>query len=117
MRTAWEKTALHLVETMHGHDISNELHNKKKVIIAKPELAEDVFDKHAERVSQHENQEPRPERARLDQKKASDGAVAGGEDAAAPMLLAILENEIEEATCQAAVCPSIKSNETEKTEA
>jgi hypothetical protein len=88
------------------------------VIITEPEHAEDVLHKHAKRVSRHENQEPRLERARPDQKRAPQAAIADGEDAAAPMsLLAILENKIEAATCQAAaVDPSIKSNETEKTE-
>jgi hypothetical protein len=101
---------------MHGHDISNELQDKKKLIIAKPEHAQDVLDKDAEKVTRHSNQELRLRRARLDQRMALEEAVADGEDAAAPMSLALLENEIEEAAQQAAVDPPIKLNEIEKTE-
>jgi predicted small metal-binding protein len=83
MRTAWDKT-VHHVRNAHGHDIGNELQNKKKAIMAEPEHAQDVLDKHAERVSQHENQELHPERARPDQKRARKAAVADGADAAVP---------------------------------
>jgi hypothetical protein len=36
MRTTWEKI-VHHVGTIYGHDISNELQNKKTVTILKPE--------------------------------------------------------------------------------
>ncbi len=58
MRTTWEKI-VHHVGTIYGHDISNELQNKKRVIITKPEHTQDVLDRHAERVTRHESQELR----------------------------------------------------------
>jgi hypothetical protein len=53
MRTTWEKF-VHHVGTIHGHDISNELLNKKTVIIEKPTHTQDVLDKHESRVIRHD---------------------------------------------------------------
>ena len=84
MRTTWEKI-VHHVGTIYGHDISNELQNKKTVTINKPEHTQDVLEKHAERVVRHESQELRLSNARLDQRRALEAAVEEGEDPAAPM--------------------------------
>jgi hypothetical protein len=115
MRTTWEKI-VHHAGTIYGHDISNELQNKKTVVIPKPEHTEDVLNKHAERVLRHNTQEERLVRARLAQKTALEAAVIAQEDLDAPMLLAILENEIEEAQYQATLDLPIALDETEKTE-
>jgi hypothetical protein len=106
MRTTWEKI-VHHVGKIYRHDISNELQNKKTVIITKPKHTQDVLDKH--------NQEQRLTRARLAQKTVLETAVTAG-DAEALMSLAILENEIEEAAYQASVDVPIALDEMEKTE-
>jgi hypothetical protein len=113
MRTTWEKI-VHHVGTIYGHDISNELQNKKKVIIPKPEHTQDVLDKHAERVTRHNYQEQRLTRARLDQKTALEASVATG-DPEATMSLALLETVMDEAAYQATIDLPIKLTETEKT--
>jgi hypothetical protein len=115
MRTTWEKI-VHHVETIYSHDISNELQNKKTVIIKKPKHTQEVLDKHADRVTRHNNQELRLTRARGDQETALRAAVDAGEDPEAPMLLALLENEVEEEAHQATIDLPIKLDETEKTE-
>ena len=50
MRTMWEKI-VHHVGTIHGHDVSNELLNKKIVSIPEPEYTQEVLDKHADKES------------------------------------------------------------------
>jgi hypothetical protein len=114
MRTTWE-TIVHHVSTIYGHDISNELLIKKTVIIDKPEHSQDVLNKHADRVTRHSNQELRLLAARLDQKTALEAAVIAGVNPIAPMLLALLENEIEEAAYQATVNLPIVLDESKKT--
>ena len=42
MRTTWEKLVHHVL-TIHGHDIINELQNKKNVNIPKPDHTQDVL--------------------------------------------------------------------------
>jgi hypothetical protein len=61
------------------------------------------------------DQEKRPRRAPLAQQTALRTAITVG-NAEAPMSLAILQNEIEEAAHQASVDSPIKLNETEQTE-
>jgi hypothetical protein len=114
MGATWEKT-VHHAGAICGHDVSNELQNKKTVVIPKPEHAEDVLNKHDERATRHNTQEQRLVRARQIQKTALEAAV-DADDADAPTSLATLENEIEEAECQAAVDLPIALDETEKTE-
>jgi hypothetical protein len=77
--------------------------------------------KHAERAIRHASQETRLINARRNQETALQARVAAGRnrdapDPEAPMLLALLENQIEEAACQATIDLSIKLDETEKTE-
>jgi hypothetical protein len=43
MRTTWEKI-VHHVGTIYGHDISNELQNKKTAINDEPKHTQDVLD-------------------------------------------------------------------------
>ncbi len=69
MRTTWEKL-VHHVGTIYGHDISNELQNKKTVTIAKPEHSVEVLAKHQDRVTRHNSQQQRLMSARLIQKTA-----------------------------------------------
>jgi hypothetical protein len=117
MRTTWEKI-VHHVGTIYGHDISNELQNKKTVVISKPEHTQDVLDKHAERVTRHNNQEQHLAKARLQPRRKfwSQQSAVKEKDAEAPMQLAILENKIEESAYQASIELPIAMNETEKTE-
>jgi hypothetical protein len=113
MRTTWEKI-VHHAGTIYGHDISNELLNKKTVVIQEPAYTPEVLEKHKERVLRNTNQQERLQLARYDQQVAFEAAVADG-DAEASMKLAILENDIEEATFQGTVDLPIKLDELEKT--
>jgi hypothetical protein len=98
MRTTWEKIEHH-VGTIYGHDISNELLNKKYVSIPEPEYTQETLAKHATRASRVQSQQRRLQTARRAHESALKKAIlAGDEDAT--MKLAILENEIEEATYQ-----------------
>ncbi len=113
MRTTWEKI-VHHAGTIYGHDISNELLNKKLVVIPEPEYTPEVLVKHQERVLRNESQQQRLQTARVTQQNALSLAVAAG-DADAPMKLAILENEIEEAVYRETMDLPIKLNKLEKT--
>jgi hypothetical protein len=115
MRTTWENT-VHHVGTVCDHDISNELHNKKTVIIQKPKHAQEALDEHAERETRHNNQERCLANAREDQETAPQAAVTAAADPEAPMLLALLENQIKEAAHQATVNLPIKLDKTKQTE-
>jgi hypothetical protein len=64
MRTTWEKI-VHHVGTIYGHDISNELQNKKTVIIDEPKHTQDVLDKHAAKEVRRQTQQTRLDQARL----------------------------------------------------
>jgi hypothetical protein len=115
MRTTWEKI-VHHVGTIYGHDISNELQNKKLVIISKPEHTPEVLAKHLERETRHANQILRLKDAREDKRSALSKEVVLDRDPDASMSLAILDNEIEEADYQATLKLPIKLDESEKTE-
>ena len=115
MRTTWEKI-VHHVGTIYGHDISNELQNRKTVTITKPEYTQAVQDKHADRVARHTAQQQRLDAARQAKKAVLEQAVADGTDTDAPMELAVLTNEIEEAAYQATVELPVKLTDEEATE-
>jgi hypothetical protein len=66
MRTTWEKI-VHHVGTIYGHGISNELQNKKTVLVIEPEDTLEVLKKHEERVMRNQNQQQRLQIARLSQ--------------------------------------------------
>ena len=113
-RVTWEKTVHHL-GTICRQDTSNELQSEKRVIIAKPERAQGVLDKRADRVIRRNisQQQERLAAATLDQKAVLQTTEAGA-DAEATMSLATLENKIEEATHQASTDPPTALDETEK---
>ena len=58
MMTTWKKIVKR-VRTIDGHDISNELQNKKRIEILKPEKTQKVKDKHTKRVEQLKDQHSR----------------------------------------------------------
>jgi hypothetical protein len=113
MRTTWEKI-VHHVGTIDGHDISNELLNKKTVLILEPEYTLEVLKKHEDSVLCNQTQQQQLQTARLSQQNALLLSVRSG-DLDAPMKLAILENEIEEATYQETIELPIKMDDIEKT--
>ncbi len=113
MRTTWENI-VHHVGTIYGHNISNELLNKKTVHIPKPEYTLDVLAKYKDRLLRNQTQQEQLQIARLAQQNALTIAVSAG-DTNAPMKLAILKNEIEEATYLEMVELPIKMSEIEKT--
>ena len=77
MRTTWEKI-VHHAGTIYGHDISNELLNKKTVLILEPEYTLEVLTKHEERVLRNQSQQQRLQTARLAQQNALSLAVEEG---------------------------------------
>ena len=108
MRTTWKKI-VHHVGTIYGHDISNELQNKKTVIIDEPIHTQDVLDKHAAKEVRRQTQETRLDQASLLQKTQLEAEVDAGTNTDAPMLLAILDNEFDEAIYQATLALPINS--------
>jgi hypothetical protein len=113
MRTTWEKIVLHM-GTIYGHDISNELLNKKAVNIPEPFHTKDIMAKHKLRVLRRKSQQERLSKARRiqpDALKAADKDIDTGET----MKMAILENEVEEATYQDTIELPIKLTEIEQT--
>jgi hypothetical protein len=113
MRITWEKIVNH-VGTIYGHDISNELLNKKYVSIPEPEYTQETLVKHVIREARVRSQQQRLQTARRAHKSALKKAILA-EDVDATIKLAILENEIEEATYQETVELPIKMDELEKT--
>jgi hypothetical protein len=78
MHATWEK-AVHHVGTLCGHDVGNELQNEKTVVITKPEHTQQhALDKHANRVTTHDDQEQCLTRARLAQQTAHREAITAG---------------------------------------
>ena len=58
MQTTWEKI-VHHIGTIYGQDISNELLNKKKVILPEPQYTQDITSKHKRKVERHATQTAR----------------------------------------------------------
>jgi hypothetical protein len=102
MRNTWEKITHH-VGTIYGHDISNELQNKTLVTIAEPQYMAAVIAKHALKETRRQAQGLHINLAASAQRLVLLAAVANGTDRSAPMQLAVLENEIKEATYQLSV--------------
>jgi hypothetical protein len=92
MRTTWEKI-VHHIGTINGHKVSNELQNKKTIPVTKPVHSQEVLDKPQDRVSTYNVQEQRFIQARTNKKLSLEAQRAAG-DANAEMLLAVLEQEI-----------------------
>jgi hypothetical protein len=114
MRTTWEKI-VHCVGTIYGHYISNKLQNRKPVTIIEPTYTQQVLDKHAIKETRHQVQQARLHTARSLQLIQLQAAVVLATDPEAPMLLALLENDIEEATYNATLPLPIKLEEDEYT--
>ena len=115
MRTTGEKIANH-VGTIYGSDISNELLNKNPVVLAEPEYTQEVTGKHADREKRNTNQQLQLSVARNVQKTALEAGILRVDgDPSAPMKLAYLENEIEEANYQVGRSLPIELDATEKT--
>lgn len=110
---------------MHGHDISNELMNRKTVNIPEPSHSKEIMVKHAACMLRHKAQQRRLARACDTQCKALEVALAAsqgetittGLDPATDIIMkmAILENKIEEATHQDSIKLPIKLNDLEQT--
>ena len=115
MRTTWEKI-VHHAGTIYGHDISNELQNRKTITIEEPKHTQEVLDKHAEKEARRLTQQARLIRARSLRRAALETLVTAGTDLTAPMSLAELENEIEEAEYQATLDLPIKLTDEESTQ-
>ena len=115
MRTTWEKIVNH-VRTIYGHNISNELQNKKRIKIPQPEQTHQVKYKHLKRVERLRYHHSRLIQAREVKLQFLEAAVKIQEDPEDPVKLAILVNEIDEATYQATVNPDIKIDDNEKTQ-
>jgi hypothetical protein len=110
MRTTWEKI-VHHAGTIYGHDISNELQNRKTLTIEEPTHTQAVLQKHAEREARRLTQQARLATARSLQRIALQAADTLGVDPNAPMMLAILDNEIEEAAYQDTLDLPVKLND------
>jgi hypothetical protein len=110
-RTTWEKI-VHHVGTIHGHDISNELLNRKEIPIEKPDYPQDILDQHADTEAKRGARHSRVQTARR-------ALVAQLEKAADPLRaieLANILNEIEEADEKIAIPLPIKLEGNEKAE-
>ena len=67
MNTTWEKIT-HYAGSLYGPDITNELHNKKKMDIPQPEYTQEVKDKHQRRVELHKEKQDCLRKARKTEK-------------------------------------------------
>jgi hypothetical protein len=114
MRTTWEKIAQH-VGTIHGHDICNELLNKKTVVIPEVQYTEDVLIKHEDRKKRDAAARLHLRGARAAEHTALEKIVAAGEDPSAIMKLAECRNAIVEAAHQDLTELPVKLDEVEKT--
>ena len=113
MKVTYEKIVQH-IGTVYGQDISNELQNRKKIVLEPPEYTQDIKDKHIERVARIAAQHTRLALARNNKRIALEALVEEGEDADADMDLAILMNEIEEADYMMTAPVPYKLTEEEK---
>ena len=114
MRMTWEKI-VHHVGTIYGHDVSNELQNKKTVPVPKPEYSLLILEKHQDRIDRYKIQEQRFILARTNKKRSLEAELADG-DVEAEMLLAVLDQEIDEAAYLVSTELPIKLTEEERTE-
>ena len=100
MRTTWEKLTQY-VGTTYGQDISNELQNKTTVVLPEPEYEQATIDRHTARTAVVRSGEARILAAREQQQTILEAAVAAATDDEAPMKLALLQNEMEQAALDA----------------
>jgi hypothetical protein len=108
MCNTWEKITHH-VRTIYGHNISNELHNRTLVMTAV------IIAKHTLKEIRRQAQGLRINLTASAQRLALLTEVATGTDLTAPMQLAILENEIEEAAYQRSVPLFVQLDDSEAT--
>ena len=113
MRITWEKIVYH-VGTIHGSDISNELQNKKRVVLEEPKYSQDIKDKHAAKELRKIDAHRKLSRARSKQVKQLQTAVKADREGA-DVELALLEIEIDEANFQSTEPLPYKLTEEEKT--
>ena len=97
----------HHVGAIYGHDISNELQKKINLSIPKPEYTEDVQQKQINNVELINLQSARLSEEREAKRVMLTQAEEDWNDLEAPTKLAILENEIDEATFKASIDPEI----------
>ena len=115
MRTSWEK----LVEysgTTYGQDICNELQNKQNVTLPQPLYTAAVLQRHAAREAMIRTAQINLQTARTAQEAILQAAVTAGQDANAPMNLAILQNEIAQANFEQQQEVPIELTDAEKTQ-
>ena len=91
-RTTWEKI-VHHVGTIHGHDISNELLNRREIPIPKPEYAQGILDQHADAETKRGTRHIRVQLAR----RSLASRLQTEDDPVKAVELANIVNEIEEA--------------------
>ena len=95
VRTTWDKIVQYS-GTIYGHDISNELQNKKTLVIQEPEYSQDTLTEHADATQRRDTHHARITRARTAKKIALE-ALSDAGDADATIALAELQNEMDEA--------------------
>jgi hypothetical protein len=115
MNTSWEKLVQH-VGTNYGQDISNELQNKVRLTIPEPTYSAAIMTKHAQREALIRQGQANLLAAREQRRIQLKAAVSAGQDAEAPMKLALLENEIALAQFEALQEVPIELTESEKTQ-
>ena len=115
MRTTWEKLT-QCVGATHGQDIRNELENKATVNIPEPTHADDVMNRHTARELMVRTGQANIQAARRTQEAMLEQAVAAGTDPEAPMKLAVLQNEIAQATFDMNQEVPIELTDSEKTQ-
>ena len=111
----WENI-VHHVGTIYWHDISNKLQIKTKASIPKTEYTEDVHLKHKKRVEILNIESKRLSESREVRRVMLNQAVECGNYPESHIKLAILENEIYEATYKASIDLEIHLTDAEKTE-
>ena len=115
MRTTWEKIVHHF-GTTYGHYISNEMHKKSKFTIPKPGYTEYVQSKHKQHVGLFNLDSARLSKEREAKRVILNQEVEDGNDPEAPIKMAILENDIDEAIYKTSIDLAIHLTDAEKTE-
>ncbi len=94
MRTSLKQLVKH-TGTCYGQDISNELHNRTKVVIPEPQHHQDILDAHQADIIVREEAYERLKKARVAREKTLKNAAKT--DPALGMELAVLQNDMAEA--------------------
>jgi hypothetical protein len=115
MCTSWEKLVQY-VGTNCGQDINNELQNKVWVVLTETVHTDDVLARHSVREVMIRNGHLNIHQARQSQETILKAAVQAGTDMAAPMRLAILQNEIAQREFAASIEVPVVLTDSEKTQ-